>query len=123
LFIEKAQKIGLDVKSAGTYVCIEGPRFSTRAESRLFQMWKADIVGMTLYPECVLAKEAELCYVSISTVTDYDVWADNPVSTKEVIEKARENNKNLKKLILEAIPQIPKTRGCSCGSALKDALM
>ncbi|PVX26304.1 MAG: 5'-methylthioadenosine phosphorylase [Candidatus Bathyarchaeum sp.] len=123
LFIEKAQKIGLDVKTTGTYVCIEGPRFSTRAESKLFQMWKADVVGMTLYPECILAKEAELCYVSISTITDYDVWADNPVSTKEVIEKARENNENLKKLILEAIPQIPKTRECGCGSALKDALM
>jgi 5'-methylthioadenosine phosphorylase len=122
-FIETAQKIGLDVKKSGTYVCIEGPRFSTRAESRLFQMWKADVVGMTLYPECVLAREAELCYVSISIVTDYDVWAESPVSTKEVIEKARESNEKLKKLILEALPQMPKTRDCCCGSALKDALM
>ncbi|MCW4033830.1 MAG: S-methyl-5'-thioadenosine phosphorylase, partial [Candidatus Bathyarchaeota archaeon] len=118
-----AQKQGLDVKKSGTYVCIEGPRFSTRAESRLFQMWKADIVGMTLYPECVLAKEAELCYVSISIVTDYDVWADSPVSTKEVIEKAKESNEKLRKLILEAIPNMPKTMSCDCGSALKDALM
>ncbi len=121
-FVKKAQKLGLDVKKRGTYVCIEGPRFSTRAESRLFQMWKADIVGMTVYPECVLAREAELCYVSISIVTDYDVWSENPVSTKEVIEKAKESNQQLKKLILEAIPQIPKARKCSCGSALKDAL-
>ena len=123
LFIETAQKLGLDVKKSGTYVCIEGPRFSTRAESRLFQMWKADVVGMTLYPECVLAREAELCYVSISIVTDYDVWAESPVSTKEVIEKARKSNEDLKKLILETIPQIPKTKDCSCGLALKDALM
>ena len=122
-FIEAAQKLGLNVKKSGTYVCIEGPRFSTRAESRLFQTWNADVVGMTLYPECVLAREAELCYVSISTVTDYDVWAESPVSTKEVIEKARKNNEDLKKLILEAIPQIPKTKDCSCDSALKDALM
>jgi len=122
-FIDIAQKLGIPVKETGTYVCIEGPRFSTRAESRLFQMWKADIVGMTLYPECVLAREAELCYVSISMVTDYDVWADSPVSTKEVIEKARESNEKLKKLILEALPNIPKTRDCACGSALEDALM
>ena len=122
LLIKSAEKLGLDIKKSGTYVCIEGPRFSTRAESRLFQMWKADIVGMTLYPECILAREAELCYVSISIVTDYDVWAENPVSTKEVIEKAKESNKQLKKLILETIPQIPKTRECECSSALQNAL-
>jgi 5'-methylthioadenosine phosphorylase len=123
VFIKAAQKLGLDLKKGGTYVCIEGPRFSTRAESRLFQMWKADVVGMTLYPECVLAREAELCYVSISIVTDYDVWAESPVSTKEVIEKAHKSNEDLKKLIQEALPQIPKTRNCKCGAALKDALM
>ena len=121
--IKTAQKLGLDVKKNGTYICIEGPRFSTRAESRLFQMWKADVVGMTLYPECVLAREAELCYVSISIVTDYDVWAESPVSTKEVVEKAKESNEQLKKLILEAIPQIPKNRTCKCCCALKDSLM
>ncbi len=123
LFIKAAQKLGLDVKDRGTYVCIEGPRFSTRAESRLFQMWKADVVGMTLYPECILAREAEMCYVSISIVTDYDVWAESPVSTKEVIEKAKKSNQDLKKLILEVIPKMPKTQTCKCGSALKDALM
>ena len=86
-------------------------------------MWGADVIGMTLVPECVLAREAELCYVSISIVTDYDVWAESPVSTKEVIEKAHKSNEDLKKLILEVLPQIPKTRDCKCGSALKDALM
>lgn len=123
ILIEAAKKQGLDVKEVGTYVCIEGPRFSTRAESRLFRLWKADIVGMTLYPECILAREAELCYVSISMVTDYDVWAESPVSTKEVIEKAKESNEKLKKLILETLPKIPKAHTCECGSALKDALM
>jgi 5'-methylthioadenosine phosphorylase len=78
---------------------------------------------MTVYPECILAREQELCYVPISMVTDYDVWAESPVSTKEVIEKAKESNKKLKKLILEALPTIPKTRNCDCGSALKEALM
>ena len=122
-FITEAKELGLDIKKNGTYVCIEGPRFSTRAESRLFQTWKADVVGMTLYPECILAREAEMSYVSISIVTDYDVWAENPVSTKEVIEKAKESNEKIKKLILKVIPQIPKSRDCYCGSALKDALM
>ena len=78
---------------------------------------------MTLYPECILAKEAELCYISISIVTDYDVWAKSPVSTKEVIDKAKKSNEALKKLILEMLPQMPKTRTCKCGSALKDAFM
>ena len=122
IFIKSAEKLGLDTKKSGTYVCIEGPRFSTRAESRLFQTWKADIVGMTIYPECILAREAEICYVSISIVTDYDVWAENPVSTKEVIEKAKESNKQLKRLILETLPLIPKNRECICGSALQNAL-
>jgi 5'-methylthioadenosine phosphorylase len=122
-FIEFAQGLGLNVKTNGTYVCIEGPRFSTKAESKLFRMWKADIIGMTIYPECVLAREAELCYVPISMVTDYDVWAEKPVSTKEVVETIQQSNENFKKLILEAIPQIPKERDCECGSALKDALI
>ena len=122
-FIEFAQRLGLNVKTSGTYVCIEGPRFSTKAESRLFRMWKADIIGMTIYPECVLAREAELCYVPISMVTDYDVWAEKPVSTKEVVKTMSKNNENFKKLIMEAIPQIPETKDCECGSALKDAFI
>ncbi len=115
--------LGLNVKENGTYVCVEGPRFSTRAESKLFRIWNADIIGMTLYPECVLAREAELCYVSIAMVTDYDVWAEKPVSTKEIIETMHMNVENLKNLIVEAIPRIPKERKCSCGLSLKDALI
>jgi len=122
-FMDFARELGLYVKKNGTYVCIEGPRFSTRAESKLFRMWNADIIGMTLYPECVLAKEAELCYVSIAMVTDYDVWAEKPVSTKEIMETMRKNVENFKRLIVEAIPQIPKERNCSCGFSLKDALI
>lgn len=122
-FIDVARGLGLDIKKNGTYVCIEGPRFSTRAESKLFRMWNADIIGMTLYPECVLAREAELCYVSIGMVTDYDVWAEKPVSTKEVIGTMHKNAENFKRLIVEAILQIPKERNCSCGFSLKDALI
>jgi 5'-methylthioadenosine phosphorylase len=122
-FIDFARELGLNVKKNGTYVCIEGPRFSTRAESSLFRMWNADIIGMTLYPECVLAREAELCYVSIAMVTDYDVWAEKPVSTREIMETMRKNVENFKRLIVEAIPQISKERNCSCGFSLKDALI
>ena len=118
-----AKKQGYNVKEKGTYVCIEGPRFSTRAESTLFRMWNADIIGMTLYPECILAREAELCYVSIAMVTDYDVWAEKPVSTKEIMKTMHKNLKNFKNLIVEAIPRIPGERNCSCGASLKDALI
>jgi 5'-methylthioadenosine phosphorylase len=122
-FIDLAKQLALNVKTSGTYVCIEGPRFSTRAESRLFRLWKADIIGMTIYPECVLAREAELCYVAISMITDYDVWAEKPVSTKEVVKIMRKSNENFKKLILKALPRIPETKNCECSSALKDALI
>jgi 5'-methylthioadenosine phosphorylase len=122
-FIDIAHRLGLNVKERGTYVCIEGPRFSTKAESKLFRMWKADIIGMTIYPECTLAKEAELCYVPISMITDYDVWAEKPVCTKEVVETMQRNNENFKKLIFEAIPQIPENVDCNCDCALKDALI
>ncbi|HDN62363.1 MAG TPA: S-methyl-5'-thioadenosine phosphorylase [Candidatus Bathyarchaeota archaeon] len=123
IFYEGALKVGLNVHDGGTYVCIEGPRFSTRAESKLFRSWGADVIGMTLYPECVLAREMELCYVSISMVTDYDVWAEKPVSVKEVVETMKRNTENLKKLLREVIPKIPKERSCECGFALRDALV
>ncbi len=120
-FINFIQRLGLNVKKKGTYVCIEGPRFSTRAESQLFRMWNADIIGMTLYPECALAIEAELCYVSIAMVTDYDVWAEKPVSTSEILRITRRNVENFRKVIVGAIPQIPKDRNCSCRYSLKNA--
>lgn len=122
-FINFARGLGLKLQREGTYVCIEGPRFSTRAESQLFRLWNADIIGMTLYPECVLAREAELCYVSVAMVTDYDVWAEKPVSTREIVKTMGENVENFKKLIINAIPKIPKERKCSCAYSLKDALI
>jgi 5'-methylthioadenosine phosphorylase len=122
-FVGYAKRLGLEVHPTGTYVCIEGPRFSTRAESKLFRQWGADIIGMTLYPECVLAREAEICYVSVAIVTDYDVWAEKPVSNLEVVETMRRNSDNFKRLIMEALPLIPEERTCGCGEALKYALM
>ena len=122
-FVDHASRHGHKVHSKGTYVCIEGPRFSTRAESKLFRQWGADIIGMTLYPECVLAREAEICYVSVAMVTDYDVWAEKPVSTQEIIETMNRNSANFKRLIMEALPEIPRERTCGCGEALKSALL
>jgi len=122
-FVGHARKLELRVHPTGTYVCVQGPRFSTRAESKLFRQWGADLVGMTLYPECVLAREAEICYVSVAMVTDYDVWAEKPVSTHEILETMHENSANFKRLIMEALPGIPEERTCGCGEALKTALL
>jgi len=123
LFVEQAEGHGYPVHPTGTYVCIEGPRFSTRAESRLFRQWGCDIIGMTMYPECVLAREAEICYVSIAMVTDYDVWAVKPVSSDEVVETMRMNGERFKTLIMDALPLIPEERTCGCGEALAQALL
>ncbi|NOJ27812.1 MAG: S-methyl-5'-thioadenosine phosphorylase [Nitrososphaera sp.] len=117
-------KLNYTFQPRATYVCVEGPRFSTRAESRFFRdVLKAEIIGMTLVPECTLAREAEICYLSIATVTDYDVWADQPVSSKEVIETLHKNVEKTKKLIAEMIPAIPTSFECSCGNALDGALL
>ncbi len=120
--IDVAGGMGIRYHKAGTYVCIEGPRFSTKAESKLFRSWDADIIGMTLVPECVLAREAGICYASIATVTDYDVWKDHPVSSAEVVRTMSENMEKIKKIIVEAVSKIPKERRCGCRDALKDAL-
>jgi 5'-methylthioadenosine phosphorylase len=108
-----------------TYLCIEGPRFSTKAESRLFrEAFGSDIIGMTLVPECVLAREAEICYVSLSTITDYDVWSESPVNSKDIIEQLSKNVQNTRDLITEMIPLIPNERTrCSCGRALAESLL
>jgi len=107
----------------GTYVCIEGPRFSTKAESRMYQNWGADVVGMTLVPECVLAREAEICYASIAMVTDYDVWKDHPVCVDDVVKTMKANIQNVKQIITETIKKVPKEKECQCGIALKSALV
>src|SRR3989338_2167140 len=114
-----AQKI--PVHKDCTYVCIEGPRFSTKAESKFYRSTGADIIGMTLVPECQLAREAQICYASITTVPVYDVWAEKPVTAKEVIETLSENSDATKKLLTVLINDIPKTRKCNCEKALLDA--
>lgn len=117
--------IGIRFHDRGTYVCIEGPRFSTRSESKMFRdVLHADIIGMTLIPECVLARESEICYLSISTITDYDVWADHPVSSKDIVETLNKNIETTKRVLSQLIPLIPKVRdACNCKSALDEALI
>ena len=112
---------GIKIHQDCTYVCIEGPRFSTKAESRFFRTTGADIIGMTLVPECQLAREAQICYVSLSTVTDYDVWAEKPVTAKEVMETLAKNVEMKKKLLTFVIDQIPEVKSCSCEKAMEEA--
>jgi 5'-methylthioadenosine phosphorylase len=123
VLIEAAKAVGISTHNTGTYVCIEGPRFSTKAESKMHKMWGSDVVGMTLVPECVLAREAEICYAAIATVTDYDVWKDKPVCVEDIVKIVKGNVEKAKKIIVEAIPRIPKERKCECKTALKSALV
>ena len=116
-----SQKNNLIIHKDCTYVCIEGPRFSTKAESRFFRTTGADIIGMTLVPECQLAREAQICYASISTVTDYDVWAEKPVTAKEVLNTLSKNVAATKNLLTNLIEDIPKTKGCICEKGLSEA--
>lgn len=119
---QAAKKIDLHLHKDATYVCIEGPRFSTRAESKFYKnVIGADIIGMTLVPECQLAREAQMCYASISTVTDYDVWADKPVTAKEVLETLSKNVSTTKKVLGVLLDLIPQQRGCSCHKAFEEA--
>jgi 5'-methylthioadenosine phosphorylase len=122
--LTKAGKtLGVALHDEGTYICVEGPRFSTRSESKLFRTWGADIIGMTLYPECVLARESELCYACVAMITDYDVWAEKPVSTEEITRTMKKNAENFKKLVFDAIKIVPRRRNCSCGKALSNAFI
>jgi len=123
ILVSSSKDMGVKAHDRATYVCVEGPRFSTRSESKLFRQWDASVVGMTLYPECVLAREAQICYASLSMITDYDVWADKPVSAAEVASVMGRNVDNAKKLVSKAISSTPRKRGCMCGSALDGAVI
>jgi 5'-methylthioadenosine phosphorylase len=119
--LDAAKTQNISVHKDRTYVCIEGPRFSTKAESRFFKSTGADVIGMTLVPECQLAREAQICYASISTVTDYDVWAEKPVTAKEVLQTLSKNVENTKRLLMSLPDKIPALRKCSCAKALEEA--
>ena len=121
IILDVANEQQVKIHNDATYVCIEGPRFSTKAESKFFKSTGADIIGMTLVPECQLAREAQICYASISTVTDYDVWAEKPVTAKEVMETLSKNVEITKKILTVLIDKIPETKSCSCEKALEEA--
>lgn len=112
-------------KKGGTYICIEGPHFSTKAESNTYRSWGFDIIGMTGLQEAKLAREAEICYASLAMVTDYDCWrADHDaVTVDQVVAVMHKNSANAAKVIREAVKAMPRVRKCKCGSALATAIM
>ncbi|HVP22394.1 MAG TPA: S-methyl-5'-thioadenosine phosphorylase [Conexivisphaerales archaeon] len=119
----EGRRISLDLHPKGTYVCIEGPRFSTRAESALFKGWGAHVIGMTLVPEANLAREKGICYLTVAMVTDYDVWAERPVTALEVVETLAKNVESVQRLLTALVPALPKERSCGCGDSLKDSVV
>ena len=124
ILFRAAQRLGAEVHPKAICVAIEGPAFSTRAESRLYQSWDADIVGMTAAPEARLAREAEICYAGIASVTDYDSWQDQgePLATTAILETQRKNADTIKQIIKLAVTWLPDERQCDCVSAMKAAI-
>jgi 5'-methylthioadenosine phosphorylase len=122
---DAAQEQGATVHRGGTYVVIEGPQFSTRAESQLYRSWGAEVIGMTALPEAKLAREAEICYATLALVTDYDVWhaTDAAVSVELVVANLLKNVATAQGVVQALAPRIPAERGCPCASALKDAFI
>jgi len=118
--IAMGKAVGRPFAENATYVCVEGPRFSTRAESNFFRGF-ADIIGMTLVPEVTLARERGLCYLCLAMVTDYDVWADRPVEAREVVEVMHRNVASMRGLLEHLIPRLAEPPTCRCAHALDDA--
>ena len=116
---------GAAVHRGGTYICIEGPQFSTRAESRIYRGWGVDVIGMTNMPEAKLAREAELCYATLALVTDYDVWHDGheAVTVEAVIQNLLKNVATAKDVLRRVIPAIGGARTCPCPGLLRDAVI
>jgi 5'-methylthioadenosine phosphorylase len=112
-------------KQGGTYVCMEGPQFSTRAESNLYRSWGADVIGMTNLQEAKLAREAEICYATLAMVTDYDCWheAHDDVTVEQVIAVLHQNADNATKVVRAAVALMPRNSNCPCRSALKYAIL
>jgi 5'-methylthioadenosine phosphorylase len=124
--IDAANGIGVTVQDGGTYVCVEGPQFSTRAESELFRSWGASVIGMTAMPEARLAREAELCYAQISMVTDFDVWHESeaPVTVETVIKNLHANSAAAKEVLIALCQtELPDRANCGCESVLQNAIV
>jgi 5'-methylthioadenosine phosphorylase len=121
--VDKAAELGIRAHPTGTVVVIQGPRFSTRAESRWFASQGWEVINMTQYPECYLARELEICYCNISLITDHDAGTEGvePVSNEEVIRVFGENNEKVRALLHAMIPALPEERSCVCSHALEGA--
>ena len=124
--VEKScKKIGIHGKRGGTYLCMEGPQFSTRAESNVYRGLGMDVIGMTNLQEAKLAREAELCYVTVAMVTDYDCWHPHhdSVTVNQIIAVLEKNAENAASLIRATVAAMPQSRSCKCGSALAHAIL
>jgi 5'-methylthioadenosine phosphorylase len=122
---DACRRSGVNVKHGGTYLCMEGPQFSTRAESNLYRSWGMDVIGMTNLQEAKLAREAEICYVTVAMVTDYDFWHEShdAVTVDQIVAVLLKNAENACNVVREAVAAMPKDRGCKCGSALATAII
>jgi 5'-methylthioadenosine phosphorylase len=125
LALQASTKAGARVHQGGTYLVIEGPQFSTRAESQLYSSWGVDVVGMTASPEAKLAREAEMCYATLAIVTDYDCWhpGHESVTAEMILTNLRKGVDTVKRVLKLLLPSIPERRDCACASALKYALV
>lgn len=125
VLFEACQSAGVSVKKGGTYLCMEGPAFSTKAESNVYRSWGMDVIGMTNLQEAKLAREAEICYVTVAMVTDYDCWhpQHDAVTVNEIIQHLVKNAENACSVVAKAVDQMPASRSCKCGSALSHALI
>jgi len=117
--------VGVRCHTGGTYLCMEGPAFSTKAESNVYRSWGMDLIGMTSLPEAKLAREAEICYATLAMVTDYDCWhpEHDAVTVNLVLEYLAHNVENCQKILLKAIRSMPQERNCKCPSALAHAIL
>ncbi len=119
------RRAGVTAKKGGTYLCMEGPAFSTVAESNVYRAWGMDVIGMTNLQEAKLAREAEICYVTVAMVTDYDCWHPDhdAVTVGDIISHLTQNAENAARVVAEAVAAMPAERSCPCGSALAHALI
>jgi len=125
LLVSAVEKTGANTHDGGTYITIEGPRFSTKAESNLYRQWGMSVIGMTAIPEAFLAREAEMCYATMAHVTDYDVWhiSEKPVTVEMVIEVLNRNTEKAQKAICNLVEAHPEGLSCNCQSALDSAIL
>ncbi|HVO33776.1 MAG TPA: S-methyl-5'-thioadenosine phosphorylase [Elusimicrobiota bacterium] len=123
LLYDQAASLGFRTHAGGTYVCIEGPQFSTRAESQVYRSLGFSVIGMTSVPEFKLAREAEVSYASVALVTDYDVWKEEPVTVDMVIGNLKANTANVKRLLKAVVPALPESLACDCHDALRYAII